>query len=598
VPEATAPSRFTPVTPTRLADTRGAFGTVPPGRLRAGAVTTVSVTGRGDVTVPAGAVAAIVGVVSIGANGPSFTTVWPADRPRPVVSSLNVERPGSLVANLVTSRLSADGRLAISSSAATDVVVDLFGYYTPAGGAVTGGRLISVIPTRAYDSRNLGRPWGRGERRTITLPVNVVPAGSTAAILNLTAVASPAAGYWAVTPPGGPARPPGTSNLNITGPGRTIAVQVVVPIGADRTITVFSQGGGHAIVDVFGYVTGAQAPASTDGLFVALTDPIRLADTRSAATNPIGRAQALRAGWTIEIPVLNRGGVPAAASLVVANTTYVGAAGAGFLSATAAGTPRPVTSILNADAPGQTRANHTTVPVGTRGVSVYSSAGGHVLFDVAGYVTGAARPSTLPPPVYPPPGTTSCRSVAHLGDSTSVGLISPSVLPNPADRIGAQYARVGAVDQRLEISGARSIVETLPGQINAYDTARNLRAAGFRGCWVFALGTTDTANVAVGGSVSRATRIDRMMSVAAGEPVLWVNVRTLVTQGAWSNANMQLWNAELLQARSRHPNLRIFDWASVAQPGWFSGDQVHYTSIGYAARARHIADALAATYPA
>ena len=34
-----------------------------------------------------------------------------------------------------------------------------------------------------------------------------------------------------------------------------------------------------------------------------------------------------------------------------------------------------------------------------------------------------------------------------------------------------------------------------------------------------------------------------MMSVAAGDPVLWVDVKSLVASGAWSNANMQLWNA-------------------------------------------------------
>jgi hypothetical protein len=185
----------------------------------------------------------------------------------------------------------------------------------------------------------------------------------------------------------------------------------------------------------------------------------------------------------------------------------------------------------------------------------------------------------------------------HIGDSTSVGLISPTVLPNPADRLDAQYARVGVVEQHLEISGARSIVETLPGQINAYDTAKNLRAAGYHGCWVFALGTTDTANVAVGSTVDRATRIDRMMSVAAGEPVLWVDVKTLVPTGAWSNANMMLWNQALLAAKPKYPNLRIYDWASVVQDSWFGSDQVHYTSVGYRNRARMIADALATAFP-
>jgi hypothetical protein len=161
-----------------------------------------------------------------------------------------------------------------------------------------------------------------------------------------------------------------------------------------------------------------------------------------------------------------------------------------------------------------------------------------------------------------------------------------------------QYSRVGVADPRMEISGARSIVETLKGQVNAQETAQNQRASGFRGCWVFALGTTDTANVAVGGGVSRAERIERMMSVAGSDPVLWVNVKTLVNNGAWSNPNMQLWNQALQEAKVRYPNLRIYDWATAVQNPWFSSDRIHYTSEGYAIRARMIADALAAAFPA
>ena len=81
---------------------------------------------------------------------------------------------------------------------------------------------------------------------------------------------------------------------------------------------------------------------------------------------------------------------------------------------------------------------------------------------------------------------------------------------------------------------------------------------------MFALGTTDTANLALTpGGVSRRERIDRMMTVAAGEPVLWVNTRTIVASGEWSDPWMQLWNQELRAAQSRWPNLKIYDWSSV-----------------------------------
>ena len=215
---------------------------------------------------------------------------------------------------------------------------------------------------------------------------------------------------------------------------------------------MFSQTGGHAIVDVFGYVTGPSSPSSTDGLFVPLAAPVRFADTRTADNNPLGPAPtALLPRWTAEVAVLGRAGVPASASLIASNTTYVQATNPGYLSVAAAGTPLPATSAVNATTSGQIVANHTTIPVGTRGVAVFSFTGGHVVLDVSGYFTGRPQPSVLPVPVNPT-GRTACRSVVHFGDSTSAGLIEASLLPNPADRIDAQYARVGAQDIRIETS--------------------------------------------------------------------------------------------------------------------------------------------------
>jgi peptidoglycan/LPS O-acetylase OafA/YrhL len=196
------------------------------------------------------------------------------------------------------------------------------------------------------------------------------------------------------------------------------------------------------------------------------------------------------------------------------------------------------------------------------------------------------------------PLRTSCRAVVHIGDSTSEGMVSPDYLPDRTQRLAAQYARVGATQQHLEISGATSIVETLPGGTNAYDVARSLVSNGYRGCWVLALGTNDTADVFVGSSVTLTTRIDKMMSAIGHQPVMWVNAKSLVASGPYSEANMSSWNAALAQACSRYPNMRIFDWASAARDGWFIPDGIHYTSPGYAARGHLIANALARAFPA
>jgi hypothetical protein len=193
---------------------------------------------------------------------------------------------------------------------------------------------------------------------------------------------------------------------------------------------------------------------------------------------------------------------------------------------------------------------------------------------------------------------TSCKEVAHLGDSTSDGLVQADFLPDAAQRIPAQYTRVGVSRSIMEVVGANSIVETLPGDENGYEIAQGLVAQGYRGCWVMALGTNDTADVYVGSNVGLAARIQRMMSVIGHEPVLWVNVKTLLSSGPYAETNMQMWDNALVSACRQYPNMRVFNWAHLANPDWFTSDGIHYTSTGSAIRSAAIADALAAGFPA
>jgi hypothetical protein len=192
---------------------------------------------------------------------------------------------------------------------------------------------------------------------------------------------------------------------------------------------------------------------------------------------------------------------------------------------------------------------------------------------------------------------TSCTSVAHVGDSTSADLISSATLPDPAQQLPAEYSDVGVKHLLMDASGGRSIVEEMPGQVNGYNVALNWWNEGYRGCWVFALGTNDAANVSVGSAVGLTARINEMMSAAHGEPVLWVNTVTQLSSGPWSEANEQAWDGALVSALARYPNMRIFNWAAVAQPGWFLTDGIHYNSAGCAARAQAIAGALAKAFP-
>ncbi len=208
---------------------------------------------------------------------------------------------------------------------------------------------------------------------------------------------------------------------------------------------------------------------------------------------------------------------------------------------------------------------------------------------------GAGSPAAVRAPSHA--GLTSCTSVAHIGDSTSVGMVSPQWIASPAQRLRAQYHDVGVRHALIDASGGRSIVEEMPGQVNGYRVATAWFQHGFRGCWVFALGTNDTANVAAGSNTGLAARIGEMMSTAHGEPVMWVNTQTDLTSGPWSEANMQSWNNALAAACKSYPNMRIFNWAAMVRPSWHLADGIHYTSQGYVIRAHAIAAGLARAFP-
>ncbi|RNI22762.1 acyltransferase family protein [Flexivirga caeni] len=214
--------------------------------------------------------------------------------------------------------------------------------------------------------------------------------------------------------------------------------------------------------------------------------------------------------------------------------------------------------------------------------------------------SGSASPSAIPSVAIGGPGAlqSSCTHVVHVGDSTSEGLLGNSYIPNPAQQYPQQLRDVGVTSYTPEISGGRSIVETLNGQANAATVVRQQIAAGYHGCWVFALGTNDTADQAAGGNVPLAQRISRLMQLVGSDDVLWVNVRVHnPSNPAYSESNMQKWNKALLDACKRYPTMRVANWADQVQDKWFISDGIHFTTPGYIARAHDIAQALAVAFP-
>jgi peptidoglycan/LPS O-acetylase OafA/YrhL len=213
-----------------------------------------------------------------------------------------------------------------------------------------------------------------------------------------------------------------------------------------------------------------------------------------------------------------------------------------------------------------------------------------------------AAGTTKPPPLTRAQAEdstrSSCKAVVHIGDSTSEGLDNREYLPSELDRIPNRYAEVGVGETHMEVQGARSIEERFEGQPNAQEVAAAWKAEGFEGCWVLALGTNEAADVAAGSTVGLRERIEKMMAILGEDPVLWVNVRSLVPPGdPYAKGGMVEWDDELLRACATYPNMRVYDWATDAKDDWFIEDGIHFTSPGYAARAQLIAQALAHAFP-
>src|SRR5262249_48290746 len=129
---------YQPLSPVRLVDTRIS------GKVPADGVLTVNVTGNG---VAPDASAVVVNVTATEGEGRGFLTVYPCDQPRPLASNLNYV-PGQNVANLVTAAVSGSGTICIYSYAASDVIVDLNGWY-PRASAYQ-----AVSPVRVLDTRD------------------------------------------------------------------------------------------------------------------------------------------------------------------------------------------------------------------------------------------------------------------------------------------------------------------------------------------------------------------------------------------------------------------------------------------------------------
>ncbi|MDT5014303.1 MAG: hypothetical protein QOD39_463, partial [Mycobacterium sp.] len=111
--------------------------------------------------VPADAVALALNVTITESAGPGFVTEFPAGRPMPTSSILNVDQPGQTRAAAGIFPVSPTG-VTLYLSGGGHIVVDLLGYFTgPSAGPGTDGLFTAFDPTRLLDTRGAS-PLGNG----------------------------------------------------------------------------------------------------------------------------------------------------------------------------------------------------------------------------------------------------------------------------------------------------------------------------------------------------------------------------------------------------------------------------------------------------
>ncbi len=100
------------------------------------------------------------------------------------------------------------------------------------------------------------------------------------------------------------------------------------------------------------------------------------------------------------------------------------------------------------------------------------------------------------------------------------------------------------------------------------------------GTLVVALGTNDLPD-----PTEFSSRIDEVMTLAAGRRVIWVTI----ARAGWDGLDRALFLAE-----ARWPDLHVIDWRPfvVARPAIRAADGIHLTLEGYELRAQFIASAI------
>lgn len=388
--------QFVPLQKTcRFVDTRGpaslytpgVFGTPSLQAQTSRSFPLASITNPDCGQIPSNAVAFSLNITVVPHGGLGYLTVWPSDRPQPNVSTLNSD--GRVKANAAIVAASSDGTQSISFYATqeADLVLDLNGYFVPAGTNSAGLDFYPLTPCRIADTRSRyassGPPslsGGASAREFFvattsscmaSLPAGVQPKAYS---LNFTAVPVPnSAGlsYLSVWPGGEPEPDPPVSTLNAALADSPLSAPVtanaaIVPAG-NGGVEVFAAQDTDLVIDIDGYF----AAPGPGGLSFYPATPCRVLDSRQ----PPG-AQPL-IGTVLVNVVGSQCAPPSTAQAYVMNATVVPVTALSYLTLWSDSGPQPNVSTLNAQDYTIT-SNSAIVPTVTSNMAIVPTTYGNI----------------------------------------------------------------------------------------------------------------------------------------------------------------------------------------------------------------------------
>lgn len=362
-PGVAAAARYTPMDPLRLVDTRYGTGTatLP---LAAGCTLVVDPGVGASVT----AVAINLTTVRSAANG--FVTAYPCGVTQPLVSAVQ-PLTGRAVAGMAIVPLGDDGTVCVYTSVTTDLIVDLFGTYTPG----VGDRFEPVSPVRLKDTRSSPTTVPAGTiLRVPAVGAAGTPAGATGAALTVHAMNATGTGYLTVYPCS--AEVPLVSSVNVVnGSSVTNHVEVALDDGGD--VCVYVSVAMHVAIDLSGWFGAAGASE-----FFAV-QPYRAVDTR----NGTGLAGKFVANVDRAVTIAGLNGLPNATTVraVVAEVTAVSPTNTGYVVVHPCLAQVPNLSMVRYFTGANSATSVVSLDDGSGRWCLAASSSVHVLVDVSGY---------------------------------------------------------------------------------------------------------------------------------------------------------------------------------------------------------------------